>query len=71
MYHLSWPFDLSFYVDGSLSELGRGRERPEAGKQIRAESSPATRHLPQQRKVGLRRVLVLLVQAPSILSQWQ
>ena len=27
MYHLSWSFDLSFYVDERLSELGgRGRE---------------------------------------------
>ena len=69
--HISWPPSLSFLINARLSELGRGRERPEAGKQIRVESSPATRHLPQQRKVGLRWVLVFLVQAPSNLTQWQ
>lgn len=62
---------MTFSLTSRVSELGRGRERPEAGKQIRVESSPATRHLPQQRKVGLRWVLVFLVQAPSNLTQWQ
>ena len=58
MYHLSWPFDLSFYVDGSLSELGRGRESL-GGTTLRAYLSfwvgfQPTRLMPECRGKPLR-----------------
>ena len=59
MYHLSWSFDLSFYVDERLSELGRlGRESP-GGATLRAYLSfwvgfQHTRLMPECRGKRLR-----------------